>query len=234
MKAIGVSNRGLVRANNEDWLFLDERAGLLVVADGMGGHAGGEEASRLAVDTVVAALADGLLFQPEEKVRRAFAAANQAVLTKAASDPSLAGMGTTLTLVAVLPDFLITGHIGDSRAFLIGRQGRCLTSDHSVTGQLLASGKISDAEAVSHPQRHVLTRALGTDTHVEAEVLRHPWSPGQHVLLCSDGLTEVMTAKEIFAVVQGEGDLEFKVNSLLTTALERGAPDNVTIILAQL
>lgn len=189
MKALGVSNQGLVRTNNEDWLFIDEEAGLLVVADGMGGHAGGEEASRLAVDTVVEVLAGGLYPQPEESIHR---------------------------------------------AFLIGREGRCLTSDHSVTGQLLASGKITDAEAVSHPQRHVLTRALGTDTHVEAEVLRHPWSPGQHVLLCSDGLTEVVAVEEIFTVVQGEGDLQLKVNSLLSTALERGAPDNVTIILAQL
>lgn len=234
MKALGVSNQGLVRTNNEDWLFIDEEAGLLVVADGMGGHAGGEEASRLAVDTVVEVLAGGLYPQPEESIHSAFAVANRAIIAKAAANPALAGMGTTLTLVAVLPDFLITGHIGDSRAFLIGREGRCLTSDHSVTGQLLASGKITDAEAVSHPQRHVLTRALGTDTHVEAEVLRHPWSPGQHVLLCSDGLTEVVAVEEIFTVVQGEGDLQLKVNSLLSTALERGAPDNVTIILAQL
>jgi serine/threonine protein phosphatase PrpC len=234
MKALGVSNQGLVRTNNEDWLFIDEEAGLLVVADGMGGHAGGEEASRLAVDTVVEVLAGGLYPQPEESIHRALAVANRAIIAKAAANPALAGMGTTLTLVAVLPDFLITGHIGDSRAFLIGREGRCLTSDHSVTGQLLASGKITDAEAVSHPQRHVLTRALGTDTHVEAEVLRHPWSPGQHVLLCSDGLTEVVAVEEIFTVVQGEGDLQLKVNSLLSTALERGAPDNVTIILAQL
>lgn len=234
VKVYCITNQGLVRANNEDWLLVDTNTGILAVADGMGGHAGGEEASRLAVDTVMEALGTGLGPSPEDSIKGAFELANRAILAKAASDPSLTGMGTTLTLVAVLPDFLVTGHIGDSRAFLIGKEGRGLTSDHSVSGQLLASGKITDAEAVNHPQRHVLTRALGTDTQIEAEVLRHPWSPGEHVLICSDGLTEVVTAQEIFAVVQGAGDLQQRGDSLLKLTLDRGAPDNVTIILAQL
>lgn len=186
------------------------------------------------MDTVLEALEAKSFPWPENLVEEAFNFANRAILAKADSDFALAGMGTTLTLVAVLPDFLITGHIGDSRAFLIGKEGRALTSDHSVSGQLLASGKITEAEADKHPQRNVLTRALGISSQVEAEVLRHPWSRGQYVLLCTDGLTEVMTAQEVFFVVQGSGDLEGKVNSLLNIVLQRGAPDNVTIILAQL
>jgi len=234
MKAFGITNQGLVRANNEDAYFIDEAKGLLIVADGMGGHAGGEEASRLAVETAIAAMKDNYLRRPEQTVKLAFKEANRAVLEKSISDPTLSGMGTTLTMVLALPDFLITGHIGDSKAFLIGNEGKSLTSDHSVSGQLLASGRITSAEAVNHPQRHVLTRALGTEKDVEAEVLRYPWSRGQYILVCSDGLTEVMSEPEIYPVVSGPGSLETKAKSLLATVLDRGAPDNVTMVLAQL
>jgi protein phosphatase len=144
-------------------------------------------------------------------------------------------MGTTLTIALFLPDFLVTGHIGDSKGYIIGNDTiRCLTGDHSVSGQLLASGKITNDEAVNHPQRHVLTRALGTGAEVDVEVLRHPWSPGQFVLLCTDGLTEVMSPAEIFETVNTKDTLDNKVNSLVNTVIGRGAPDNVTIILAQL
>lgn len=234
MKAYGKSHQGLVRANNEDSYYIDQ-GGLLIVADGMGGHAGGEEASSLAVETVVKSLGSEDKTQPVQAIRNAFLAANRVVLSTAASDPSLKGMGTTLTLAMVRPDFLITGHIGDSKAFLLDNAGiRCLTGDHSVSGQLLASGKISNSEAQRHPQRHVLTRAMGTGADIDIEILTFPWSPGQQLLLCSDGLTEVLSAQEILGAAGGKDSLEQKVNSLLTLVLERGAPDNVTIILAQL
>lgn len=234
MKAYGISHQGLVRANNEDSYHIDQ-GGLLIVADGMGGHAGGEEASSLAVKTVVKSLESQDKTQPVQAVKNAILAANRAVLSTAASDPALTGMGTTLTLAMVRPDFLITGHIGDSKAFMLdGSDIRCLTGDHSVSGQLLASGKISDSEAQHHPQRHVLTRAMGTGADIDIEVLTFPWSPGQQLLLCSDGLTEVLSTREILAAASGKDSLERKVNSLLNLVLERGAPDNVTIILAQL
>jgi len=235
MKAFGISNQGLVRSNNEDAFYIDLNKNFLIVADGMGGHAGGEEASQLAVKTVVDSLGQELYRQPELNIKNAIMSANRAVLTRSASESALAGMGTTLTMVALLPDFLFTGHIGDSRAYIIDSDDiRCLTGDHSVSGQLLASGKITTAEAAKHVQRHVLTRALGTGASIDIEVLRHPWSPGQHVLLCSDGLTEVVSASDISEVVHGYGSLEQKVHRLLNIVLERGAPDNVTIILAQL
>lgn len=234
MQAFGLSNQGLVRTNNEDAYHLDIEKGLLIVADGMGGHAGGEEASKLAVGTIVDFLQNDDFSQPEDSIKRAILAANRVVLTKSATDPALTGMGTTLTLALALPDFLITGHIGDSKAYLIDdSQLRCLTSDDSVSGQLLATGKITDAEAEIHPQRHVLMKALGTDADLKVEVLRHPWSKGQYLLLCSDGLTEVVSTQEILIEVNKSGNLQDKVNRLVSIVLDRGAPDNVTIILAQ-
>jgi len=235
VRAFGLSNQGLVRTNNEDAFLIDETRGLLIVADGMGGHAGGEEASALAIQTVIECLNKELKIRPEETIRSAILAANRVVLSKSAAEPDLAGMGTTLTLVAVLPDYLITGHIGDSKAFLLDRSViRCLTGDHSVSGQLLATGKITDEEAFHHPQRHVLTRALGTEADLDAEIRRHPWSSGQYVLICSDGLTEVVSPGEIHQVAAGVGDLKGKVSSLINMVLDRGAPDNVTVILAEL
>lgn len=224
-----------MRTNNEDSFYYDVDKGILMVADGMGGHAGGEEASSLAVQTVLHHLGRDLFRQPEQTVKNAILAANRVVFSKSAANPALIGMGTTLTLVLVLPDFLITGHIGDSKAFILDSSGiRCLTSDHSVSGLLLASGKITDAEAVRHPQRHILTRALGTGADIEVEILRHPWSSGQHILVCSDGLTEVAATQEIFKAAAGQEGLEQKVDALLNLVLERGAPDNVTIVMAQL
>ena len=234
MKVVGITNPGLMRDNNEDCFLIQREKGLLIVADGMGGHAAGEKASKLAVRTVVSALGD-YQGRPEERIKAAITAANGAILAQAAANSALTGMGTTFTLVAVLPDSLVTGHIGDSAAFLIDAEGMLpLTSDHSVSGQLLAAGKITSAEAACHPQRHVLTRALGIDSCVDIEIQRQPWNPGQKLLLCSDGLTEVVSGSDIFQVIEGSGELEGKINSLLSLVLERGAPDNVTIILAQL
>lgn len=234
MKAAGISNPGLIRDNNEDCFFIQQEKGLMIVADGMGGHASGEEASKLAVHTVINHLGD-YLDQPEEKIRAAITAANDTILAQAESNPALAGMGTTFTLVAVLPDALVIGHIGDSMAFLIDSEGILpLTSDHSVSGQLLAMGKITKAEATCHPQRHVLTRALGIDAKADIEIKRQPWRDGQKLLLCSDGLTDVISLLDIYQVVEGSGNLEKKLDRLLSLVLEKGAPDNVTIILAQL
>ena len=205
-----------------------------MVADGMGGHAAGEKASRLAVKTVLDSLKE-LGEQPEQRIEAAITAANEAILACASTNSSLVGMGTTFTLVALFADFLVTGHIGDSMAFLIEPEKIMpLTSDHSVSGQLLALGKITGTEATQHPQRHVLTRALGIDPCPEVEVCRYPWQRGQKLLLCTDGLTEVVAISELHQTINDTSGLRATVKRLLSMVLERGAPDNVTIILAQL
>lgn len=234
MKAAGITSPGLIRDNNEDRYYIHQEKGLLIVADGMGGHASGEEASKLAVQTVLEHLGD-FADQPEEKIRAAITAANAAIIAQADSHPAMAGMGTTFTLVAVLPGNLVIGHIGDSMAFLIDSDGILpITSDHSVSGQLLAMGEITLAEAACHPQRHVLTKALGINATADIEIKRQPWRKGQKLLLCSDGLTDVLPLPDICQVVEGSGTIEDKLSRLLSMVLEKGAPDNVTIILAQL
>lgn len=235
MLAYGISRRGAVRPNNEDSFYCDAQAGLLVVADGIGGHAGGEIASRLAVDTAVKAVKEAGQCG-EAVVNRAFAAANAAILQYVETRPALAGMGTTLTLVKKNGYTLVVGHIGDSRAYLF-RQGvlKCLTSDHSVSGQLLAAGEITASEARNHPQRHILTRALGTAGQPQVEVLSHQVQTGDIVLVCTDGLSDLIAGEEIAAELSDEGKtIEQHASFLIDMAYQRGAPDNVTVVLAQL
>lgn len=235
MNIASVSEQGLVRDNNEDSFAIKAEQGLFIVADGMGGHAAGEQASNLAVQTVVDLLQGDWQQEPELRIEAAIKGANSAILARSTIDAALIGMGTTLTVAAVRPDCLLTGQIGDSAAFLADSEGlKLLTGDHSVSGQLLALGKITDAEAARHPQRHVLTRALGIDPWPEIEVRRHSWRPGQMLLLCTDGLTEVVSKADIWRELQADASLEHRLKRLLDLVFERGAPDNVTIILAQL
>lgn len=232
MKAFALSHQGLVRPNNEDNYLSHPKQRLFAVADGMGGHAGGEVASQIAVDTVAEYLKGEIT---PDKVAGAFVAAHKAIDQRVKSAPELQGMGTTLTLAVIRPGNLLIGHIGDSRAYLVDSEtAKFLTTDHTVCSQLLAAGKITQEEARSHPQRHVLTRVLGASTDLGADVDFHPWQPGQHLLLCTDGLSSLLREDEMTEIVNYPFSLEQRVNLLMSTALERGAPDNVTLVLAEL
>ena len=227
------SSAGRVRETNEDTIWCGER--LAVVADGMGGAAGGEVASRLAVETL-----KGWRLPPphmparaiEEELLRAVHAANQEIYDRALAEPSLRGMGTTLT-VAVLSDLaVIVAHVGDSRAYrVVGGRLQQITADHSVVGELMRSGGLSPAEARRHPYRNMLTRALGTARHVEVDVHRVAVKAGEGILLCTDGLTNTLSDSEIEAVIAGERDAQACVDALIAAANARGAPDNVSAIL---
>lgn len=232
MKVFALTHQGLVRPNNEDNYLSHPQQGLFAVADGMGGHAGGEVASQIAVDTIAGYLKETIT---PDKVAAAFAAANKAINQRVESAPELQGMGTTLTLAVVRQGNLLIGHIGDSRAYLVDSEtAKCLTTDHTVCTQLLAAGKITEEEARNHPQRHVLTRVLGASWDFGADLDFHPWQPGQHLLLCSDGLSSLLREEELADIINSPFSLEQRANLLLSKALERRAPDNVTLVLAEL
>lgn len=232
MLAYGISRRGAVRPNNEDCFFCDPSAGLIVVADGIGGHVGGEIASKLAVEAVTTP--DLWQSRPQSAAAKAFAAANAAILARAEGEPSLNGMGTTLTLVKIDGPALVIGHIGDSRAYLFraGNLAR-LTTDHSISGQLQKAGKITDTEARVHPQRHILTRALGF-AEAQWEIMHQQGVPGDLIMLCTDGLSDVVSEEEIAAVLAETISIEEYASCLVDLAYQKGAPDNVTVVLAKL
>jgi len=226
--AAGVTDVGRVRDGNED-AFIDQsnRLGLVAVADGMGGHRAGEVASATALESLRAAVASG---QP---LRDAIEGANDAVLEKSVSDQELHGMGTTLTAGMLGSDgYLVVGHVGDSRAYLV-RDGKLeqLTEDHSLVGELLRTGKLSAEEAETHPQRSMITRALGTDPNVDVDIFSVDPRDGDLFLLCSDGLTSMVDDREILRLVgEKRADLDGLVKALIKAANKGGGEDNITVI----
>jgi protein phosphatase len=226
-----------VRSENQDaWGELSHPSGarLVVVADGMGGHRGGSIASQLAVEAVGAVFSDGAA-DSEATLQRAFAEANRRILRRAADEPGLSGMGTTGVALLFAPDGAVfVAHVGDSRAYRVrGGAIRALTADHSLVAQLMREGMLRPDEVADHPGRHAILRALGTDEQVEVDVARVDAQPGDRFVLCSDGLSGVVSDEEIARMVS-EQSLPTAAESLVALANARGGPDNVTVQVIEL
>jgi protein phosphatase len=205
------------------------RPPLFAVADGMGGAQAGEIASRLAAEALRDDGGDG---SGEDRVNELVQTANRRVYERATADAAASGMGTTVTVALVGGDDVTIGHVGDSRAYRI-RDGELtqLTEDHSLVGELIRSGKLSPEEAESHPQRSVITRALGTDPDVDVDVFSVQTAPGDVFLLCSDGLTTMVGDGLILDVVeQHRDDLDAAARALVGTANRGGGEDNITVV----
>jgi len=222
------SHRGRIRPNNEDSVTPTasghgEGPLVVAVADGMGGHAAGDVASRLAIEGALSI--DG---SPAERVE----AANQAVLDGVGSDPARSGMGTTMTLVEIDGNRATVAHVGDSRAYLIrDRSIRQITDDHTVVNEYVKAGTLTAEEAAVHPQRSMLTRALGLMTRPEIDVIDLDLEPGDRILLCSDGLTSMIDDDSIAGVLNTETDPEAATWRLIDEANAAGGNDNITVAL---
>lgn len=215
---------GRVREHNEDAYLTQEP--VFAVADGMGGHQAGEVASKIALDVIQDTdLADG------RDLAGAVREANRAVLDKAAEDKALAGMGTTLTLLMARDDQLRLAHVGDSRAYLL-RDGelRMLTEDHTLVSRMVREGKLTPEEAQIHPQRSILTRALGVEVEVEVDVGTHGVRPGDRILICSDGLTSMVPEDEIREILSTNDDPQSASDALVEAANAAGGQDNITAV----
>jgi serine/threonine protein phosphatase PrpC len=230
------SDVGLRRAANEDCFAVAPELGLYLVADGMGGHSGGQMASRLAAQTAVTTLEalEGATATPTDKLRYAVAAANREIFSTAQQKPELAGMGTTLVAVLARGERIALAHVGDSRAYLVrGGRIRQLTDDHSLVAELVRRREISPRAAREHPHRHVLTRALGVRRHVEPDLAELTPAEDDVFVLCSDGLTTHVGDDEIMKLVGEAGDLEVGCDRLIGLANSRGGEDNITVVLVR-
>jgi serine/threonine protein phosphatase PrpC len=226
-RASAASDPGRKRLRNEDAFVCQPP--LFAVADGMGGAQAGEIASRLAAGAVKGDEAAG---SGERRVQELIQEANRRVHQRSIEDPNASGMGTTLTLAVVDDGLVSIGHVGDSRAYLV-REGRLeqLTEDHSLVGELMRSGELSAEEAESHPQRSVITRALGTDPDVDVDTFELALREGDLFLLCSDGLTSMVDDEEILELVERHRlDLDRLVQALIRTANRGGGEDNITVV----
>ncbi len=241
MQVYSLSNRGMERSRNEDSCFAEANAdyALLVVADGMGGHQAGNVASALAVETARDFWSDlaGNSSLSAEETRRALEKlildANRAIIAEAAKNPAKKGMGTTLTAGFLRGERLVIAHVGDSRAYRIcNGKIEQLTKDHSLLEQLLNSGQIEPEEAENHPQRHVLTRAVGIDDRLEVDIYEKEIETGSVLLFCTDGLTNHVNDQEIKSVCLEQQDPQAVAESLIDLANDRGGHDNITVVIA--
>jgi protein phosphatase len=222
------SDTGRKRRRNEDSYVVQPP--LFAVADGMGGAQAGEVASRLAAGALEEADAQDI--SAPERLASVIQEANRRVFERAASDPATSGMGTTMTVALVGEDGVTIGHVGDSRAYVV-REGRLdqLTEDHSLVNELLKSGKLSREEAEVHPQRSVITRAVGTDPDVDVDTFVVDANEGDIFLLCSDGLTDMVGDDDILETVERHRDDLDRVTKALVSAANRGGgEDNITVI----
>jgi protein phosphatase len=222
------SDTGRRRRRNEDNYVVAPP--LFAVADGMGGAQAGEVASSLAAAALEAGAPEDLA--APERVNALIQEANRRIFDRASTDPSASGMGTTMTVAIVEGMSVVLGHVGDSRAYLVrGEAMEQLTEDHSLVNELVKSGKLSEEEAHIHPQRSVITRAVGTDPDVDVDVFAIEAEEGDVFLLCSDGLSDMVSDVDILELVdKNRGDLEHAVRSLVQFANSEGGEDNITAV----
>jgi serine/threonine protein phosphatase PrpC len=241
------SDVGRKRKGNEDSLFLNPEQQLYVVADGMGGHAAGEVASRVAVDAINEFVAltggneeitwpfglDDTISYEGNRLKTAIRHANRRVLEATRESPEYEGMATTVAAVLVVGDTALLAHVGDSRIYLWrGGELTQLTSDHSWVNEQLQSGVLSADQARSHPLRNVVTRALGGKADLQVDVQSLAVQPGDLLLICSDGLTTMVADDEIGHILSASGgEVEAGARDLVAQANERGGEDNITVVL---
>jgi len=237
LEAFGLSDIGRVRSRNEDSYALVPDEHMVIVADGMGGHGNGDIASQIAVEAVQedypgsAGQTSGDL-AIAERLQRAFNHAHEMIRRAGDKDNSLRGMGTTLIAAVMEDQSAVIGHVGDSRAYALrGNTLTQLTEDHSWVREQVAAGHLSADQAREHPFKSVVTRALGGEQPVQVDLRRVRLQDGDLLILCSDGLTTMLTDDEIAALLAEEGTISEKTERLVEAANSRGGADNITVVI---
>lgn len=244
-RSVGITDVGLVRGHNEDNYLINDELGLFLVADGMGGHAGGERASAVAVLTVEEAFVSVQVMDGNadsearrarvgERLERAIVRSGQRIHQEASEDSELHGMGTTLVSLALEDNCAVIGHVGDSRVYRI-RSGEVaqLTDDHSLVAERVRLGLMTDEEGKTHRMRNVITRSLGYQEEVEVDLIYDELQVGDRYVLCTDGLSGYVEGDELMRVVSSP-DLQAAARRLVDLACERGGEDNITVVLVEI
>lgn len=232
MKAYVITDVGKVRLTNEDASYLPSNGErFAAVADGMGGHQAGEVASAMAIQVFSRTLREADCAASEEVLIRAVDLANAAIYRQSRQESGQHGMGTTLTGLWFGSDYVYLCHVGDSRAYLL-RNGVLmqLTNDHSLVNELLERGQITPKEARLHPQRNMITRALGTSKHVTSDIIRLDYKPEDCWLLCTDGLSNCLSSPELARILCLDIPWKDRLRTLVESALQRGGADNITAL----
>lgn len=245
MKAFGISNIGLVRKINEDAFYCQKhyekgKSFICVIADGMGGHNAGEVASKMAVSQIIDFFDSNIsnyrynVNDYVSLVKDAFLYVNENVYLKSIKNKEYIGMGTTLIVVLIIDRNMIVGHVGDSRVYFIRDHSiKKITTDHSYVAELIKNGTIKPEEAHNHPQKNLITRAIGTGSTIEVDINIFDLKKGDYIVMCTDGLSNMLEETEIMNAVLLDKGLNERCNDLIKLANDKGGHDNITVIIIE-
>lgn len=235
MNAAGISDIGLHRKRNEDAFLIDQTRNLFMVCDGMGGHRGGDVASRMAIDTVDQFFVFDSFSEVPDALREAILLANRKIWQAGKQNEEVREMGTTITAAVIDEGKIIAAHVGDSSLFIIHNQEiRKLTSDHTLAEQMLKDGLLKKEEMRVNAFNHVLTRALGSEVDVHIDLIEDTVHKGDWILLCTDGFSNLVEQQEIAATLGKQHDPQTAARGFIDLALSRGGHDNITVVLIRL
>ena len=236
MKTFSITDTGITRDMNQDYYFSSDTPvgnlpNLYIVADGMGGHKAGDYASRYTIERIVASVMRSGLQEPVAILKGAIRKANELLVDESKEDESKRGMGTTVVIATIMEDKMIVAYVGDSRLYVVGSSMRQVTRDHSLVNEMVRLGEINAAEARIHPDKNIITRAIGASATVEADFFEVDLEKDSQILMCTDGLTNMVRDEEIFRIMNGEETLEEKAEILVRTANANGGRDNITVMI---
>ncbi len=236
MKTFSVTDAGVVREMNQDYYFSSDTAvgnlpNLFIVADGMGGHKAGDYASRYTIERVVASVSRNTGEEPISIMKEAINKANELLVAESREDESKSGMGTTLVIGTIIGNKLFVANIGDSRLYVVGQNMRQITRDHSLVDEMVRLGEINADEARVHPDKNIITRAVGTSDHVEADFFEVEITADDTILLCTDGLTNMVRDDEILDIIKKYDNAQAATMQLVKEANANGGRDNITVMI---
>lgn len=237
MKSYSITDVGKKRTVNQDFVFASDAPvgnlpNLFVVADGMGGHRAGDFASSFAVEVLLATIREDKNLNPVKIIRTAIETANSRLLVEAAENEDMSGMGTTIVLVTIVGDYAYVANVGDSRLYLIDdRKITQITKDHSLVEEMVRMGEITRDDARNHPDKNIITRALGAGKDVDVDFFDIRLAAGNVLLLCSDGLSNMVSDEDIRRVVSTSETLEEMGSRLISMANDNGGKDNIAVVL---
>lgn len=238
MKTFSLTDIGRKREVNQDYVYVTDKPvghipNLFVVADGMGGHKAGDFASKYAVQVLEEHIRNNSGMGPETIITEAVQEANRKIVEKARENTEMEGMGTTLVVATIIEHTLYFANVGDSRLYLIRDEIKQLSKDHSLVEEMVRLGGINEEEAKHHPDKNIITRAIGAKDDVEVDFFEYRLQKGDVILMCTDGLTNMVDDDEIFRIIKGGRDIVETAMQLVEKANENGGKDNIGIVLVE-
>ncbi len=238
LKTFSITDIGKRRKLNQDYVYTSERPvgnlpNVFIVADGMGGHNAGDYASKYTVETIVREIAASFEVNPEKILAKAIEVANEDIIRLARENVEMEGMGTTVVVATCMGKYLRVANVGDSRLYVVGEKITQITRDHSLVEEMVRMGGIDRETARNHPDKNIITRAIGATEKVEVDFFDVELKPGEIVLMCSDGLTNMLEDEEIRMILNGQRDIVEKAEELVKAANNNGGKDNIAVILIE-